>query len=232
MRKPILLFDLDNTILDFDSGERAALKDAFRKFRIEPTGKLLEDYHRINIKYWEKLERGELSRIEVLEGRFDEVFRLYDIDCTGEKIQSVYEKNLGDHYDFMPGAKELLEKLYEKNDLYIVSNGCAEVQSSRIAGAGLRKYFKDFFVSENIGFDKPDARFFDVCFFSIPDFEKERTIIIGDSLTSDIKGGKNAGIKTCWLNMTGKPVPVFDRPDFVISSPEELPEKLKDYINC
>ena len=232
MKKPILLFDLDNTILNFDSGERAALLDAFRQFGIEPTGMLLADYHRINIKYWEKLERGELSRLEVLEGRFDEVFRLYGIDCTGAKIQSVYEKNLGDHYDFMPGARELLEKLYEKNDLYIVSNGCASVQASRIAGAGLRKYFKDFFVSENIGVDKPDVRFFDVCFFSIPDFDREKTIIVGDSLTSDIKGGKNAGIKTCWLNMTGKSVPAFDRPDFVISSLDELPEKLKDYINC
>lgn len=231
MRRPILLFDLDNTILNFDSGERAALMDAFRQFAIEPTEKLLADYHRINIKYWEKLERGELSRIEVLEGRFDEVFRLYGIDCTGEKIQGVYEKNLGDHYDFMPGAKELLEKLYEKNDLYIVSNGCAEVQSSRIAGAGLRKYFKDFFVSENVGFDKPDVRFFNCCFARIPDFDKERAILIGDSLTSDIKGGKNAGIKSCWLNVDHRPVPAVNGPDFVISSLSELPEKLKDYIN-
>ena len=230
MRKPILLFDLDNTILNFDSGERAALLDAFRQFGIEPTEKLLEDYHHINIKYWEKLERGELSRIEVLEGRFDELFRLYGIDCTGEKIQSVYEKNLGDHYDFMPGAEELLEKLYEKNDLYIVSNGCASVQSSRIAGAGLKKYFKDFFVSENIGFDKPDARFFDFCFLNIPAFDRERAVIIGDSLTSDIKGGKNAGIKTCWLNAAGKPVPLLNKPDFVITSLREIPEKLGEFI--
>ena len=232
MRKPILLFDLDNTILDFDSGERAALLDAFRLFRIDPTEKLLEDYHHINIKYWEKLEKGELSRIEVLEGRFDEVFRLYGIDCSGAKIQSVYEKNLGDHYDFMPGAEELLEKLHEKNDLYIVSNGCASVQSSRIAGAGLKKYFKDFFVSENIGFDKPDARFFEYCFFNIPDFDKEKTIIIGDSLTSDIRGGKNAAVKTCWLNLDNRSVPTPDGPDFVLSSLTELPEKLKDYVNC
>ena len=232
MRKPILLFDLDNTILDFDSGERAALSDAFRQFSIEPTEKLLEDYHRINIKYWERLERGELSRMEVLEGRFDELFRLYGIDCTGKMIQNVYEKNLGSHYDFMPGAKELLEKLYEKNDLYIVSNGCAEIQASRIAGANLKKYFKDFFVSENIGFDKPDVRFFDHCFSSIPDFDKKKTVVIGDSLTSDIKGGKNAGILTCWFNVGGKPIPPFNKPDLVIRSLTELPEKLKKYINC
>lgn len=232
MRNPILLFDLDNTILDFDSSERAALTDAFRQFHIEPTGKLLEDYHHINIKYWEKLERGELSRLEVLEGRFDELFRLYGIDCTGREIQGVYEKNLGTHYDFMPGAKELLERLYEKNDLYIVSNGCAEVQASRIAGADLRKYFRDFFVSENVGFDKPDARFFDSCFSAIPDFDRERAVIIGDSLTSDIMGGKNAGIRTCWFNVGMKPVPLFNKPDFVIYSLAELPEKLKEYIEC
>ena len=232
MRKPILLFDLDNTILDFDSGERAALLDAFRQFRIEPTEKLLEDYHHINIKYWERLERGELSRMEVLEGRFDELFHLYGIDCTGKIIQSVYEKNLGSHYDFMPGAKELLEKLYEKNDLYIVSNGCAEIQASRIEGANLKKYFKDFFVSENIGFDKPDARFFACCFSNIPDFDKKKAVVIGDSLTSDIKGGKNAGVLTCWFNVGGKPVPLINKPDVVIRSLAELPEKLKEYINC
>jgi len=232
MRKPILLFDLDNTILDFDKGERAALSEAFRRFQIEPTEKLLEDYHRINIKFWERLEKGEITRIEVLEGRFDELFRLYGIDCTGEKIQGVYEKNLGTHFDFMAGAKELLEKLYEKNDLYIVSNGCAEIQASRIEGANLRKYFKDFFVSENIGYDKPDKRFFDYCFLSIPDFERERAIVIGDSLTSDIKGGKNAGVRTCWFNIGGKPVPIFNRPDYVISSLDELPGTLKDYIDC
>ncbi len=230
MRKPILLFDLDNTVLNFDSGERAALLEAFESFGIEPTEELLGDYHHINIKYWEKLERGELSRIEVLEGRFDELFRLYGIDCTGERIQGVYEKNLCLHYDFIPDAEELLEKLYEKNDLYIVSNGCAEVQASRIAGAGLRKYFKDFFISENIGFDKPDVRFFDACFSAVPDFEKERAIMIGDSLTSDIKGGKNAGIKTCWLNPDRKPVPLINKPDFVITSLREIPEKLGEFI--
>lgn len=229
MRKPILLFDLDNTILDFNSGERAALSGAFRHFGIEPTEEVLSAYHKINIKYWEKLETGELSRREVLEGRFDELFALYNIDCTGEKIQGVYEKELGKHHEFIDGAKELLEKLYEKNDLYIVSNGCTGIQKARIAGAGLEKYFKAFFISEEIGYDKPDVRFFDHCAARIPDFSKERAVIIGDSLTSDIRGGKNAGITTCWFDPDGRRAPLLNKPDYVINKLSELPEKLKAF---
>lgn len=230
MRKPILLFDLDNTILDFNSGEHAALSGALRHFGIEPTEEILSVYHEINIKYWEMLERGELSRKQVLEGRFDELFERYDIDCTGEKIQSVYEKYLGAQHEFVPGARELLELLYEKNDLYIVSNGCSGIQAPRIAGAGLEKYFKAFFVSEDIGYDKPDMRFFEYCIAHIPDFSHGRAVIIGDSLTSDIKGGKNAEITTCWFDPEKKSAPVRDKPDYVIYGLDELPEKLNAFI--
>ncbi len=212
MTKPILLFDLDNTILDFNSGERAALSTALRYFGIEPDEELLNVYHRINIKYWEMLERGELTRSEVLEKRFDELFEVCGINsCTGKEFQLVYGKHLGEQHDFMPCAEKLLEEIYEKNDLYIVSNGCTEIQASRIADSGLEKYFKDFFISEKIGYDKPDVRFFDYCF-------------------ADIKGGKNAGIATGWFNPGKKPVPAVDKPDFVIYGLDELPKKLSRFV--
>ena len=130
----------------------------------------------------------------------------------------------------MPGARELLELLYEKNDLYIVSNGCSGIQAPRIAGAGLEKYFKAFFVSEDIGYDKPDMRFFEYCIAHIPDFSHGRAVIIGDSLTSDIKGGKNAGITTCWFDPEKKSAPVRGKPDYVIYGLDELPEKLNAFI--
>ncbi|MDO4983850.1 MAG: YjjG family noncanonical pyrimidine nucleotidase [Eubacteriales bacterium] len=220
-----LLFDLDNTVLNFDSGEKAALNESFRAFDIEPTEELLEEYHHINIKYWEKLERGELSRIEVLEGRFDELFEKRGISCTGRQIQSTYEHALANYHDFMPGAEETLEALSGRYDMYIISNGCAEIQAQRIWDARLTRFFKDFFVSENIGFDKPDKRFFDYCAEHIPNFQPENALVIGDSLTSDIRGGNNAGIKTCLLSL--KKNPNFDtvRPDFMIFELSEL-EKL------
>ena len=228
--KPILLFDLDNTILNFDTGERSALLTAFESFGIETNEKMLADYHVINIKHWEKLERGELTRLEVLEGRFDELFALYGIDCTGRLIQTTYEHELGKHYDFMPGAKELLERLYPDNELYIVSNGCAEIQRSRIEGAGLKKYFKAFFVSENIGYDKPQKEFFDYCFAHIPDFSPDRAVVIGDSLTSDISGGINAGLKTCWYDFHNKGTSGAIRPDAVIHDLSELPGALEKLL--
>ena len=228
--KPILLFDLDNTILNFDAGERAALLAAFESFEIEASEKMLADYHVINIKYWEKLERGELTRLEVLEGRFDELFRLYGIDCSGRQIQSVYEHELAKHCDFMPNAKELLEQLYADNELYIVSNGCAEIQRSRIEGAGLKKYFKAFFVSENIGYDKPQKEFFDYCFAHIPDFSPERAVVIGDSLTSDILGGINAGLKTCWFDHAKRGAAGAIQPDAIIHSLTELPKILEKLL--
>ena len=231
MTKPILLFDLDNTILDFNSGERAALSAALSCFGIEPDEEILSVYHRINVKYWEMLERGELTRSEVLEKRFDELFEVRGINsCTGKEAQLVYGKHLGEQHDFMPGAEKLLEEIYRKNDLYIVSNGCTEIQASRIADSGLEKYFKDFFISEKIGYDKPDVRFFDYCFANIPDFSADRAVIIGDSLTSDIKGGKNAGIATCWFNPGKKPVPTDDKPDFVIYGLDVLTKELSRFI--
>ena len=223
-----LLFDLDNTVLNFDTGERAALTEAFKAFGIDPSDALLEEYHRINIKYWEKLERGELSRIEVLEGRFDELFANHGISCTGAEIQGVYEHTLARYHDFMPGAEEMLEALRGKYDMYIISNGCAEIQAQRIKDAGLKRFFRDFFVSENIGYDKPDKRFFDHCASHIPDFRAENALVIGDSLTSDIRGGMNAGIRTCLLSLKRNTAFGEIRPDFVIFELPELIELLRD----
>lgn len=223
-----LLFDLDNTILNFNFGERAALKTAFRAFGIVPTDVLLEEYHHINIKCWEKLERGELNRTEVLEGRFDELFKNHCISCTGRQIQSTYEHELANYHDFMPGAQKLLEDLKGRYDMYIISNGCAEIQAKRINDAKLDRFFRDFFVSEDIGYDKPDIRFFEFCAGHIPDFRADNALVIGDSLTSDILGGINAGIKTCLYSLKRDTSFKDIKPDFVIFELSELEKLLSD----
>lgn len=195
-----ILLDLDNTILNFDKAERIALTRTFNDMGIEPTDLLLDRYHHHNIQHWEMLERGEITRREVLTGRFDALFAEQGIECDADVILPVYERYLGMGHYFMDGAEALLDALYGRYRLYIASNGTASVQKTRVASAGLAKYMDRIFVSEAIGCNKPDREFFDRCFAQIPDFRHAETVMIGDSLTSDILGGINAGVRTIWYN--------------------------------
>ena len=149
------------------------------------------------------------------------------------KIRNRYEVLLSQGHYFIEGAPELLETLYGKYDLYLASNGTAIVQDSRIASAGISKYFKEIFISERVGCDKPQVGFFEYCFDRISgtdgvtDFKKEETIIIGDSLSSDIMGGNNAGIYTCWFNPKGKERTDEVAIDFEVSELSEIPSLLE-----
>ncbi len=195
-----ILLDLDNTILDFNKAERTALKRTFIEMGIKPTDLIVDRYHFHNIRHWEMLERGEITRHQVLTGRFDALFAEQNITCDAEAILPVYERYLGMGHYFMPGAEEMLNVLHGKFRLYIASNGTASVQKTRVASAGLERYMDRIFVSEAIGFNKPSREYFDRCFAQIPNFSREETVMIGDSLTSDILGGINAGIRTIWYN--------------------------------
>ena len=199
-----VLFDLDDTILDFGKAERDALSRAFTEKGIEPTDELLSRYSVINEEHWKRLEREEISRDEVKYGRFRQLFDEYGIAVSPVETADLYEEFLSHGHYFIDGAEALLSSLSEKYRLYLVSNGTYSVQEGRLASSGIEKYFKGIFISEKVGYEKPKKEFFDVCFSHIPDFSKEETVIIGDSLTSDMLGGKNAGIKTVWFNRKGK----------------------------
>ena len=141
--------------------------------------------------------------------------------------QASYEYLLGIGHYFVDGAEELLEALKDKYELYIVSNGNASVQDRRLKSAGIIPYFKDIFISERVGFNKPSAEFFEACFERIPGFEKDKAVIVGDRLSSDILGGINAGVKTCWFNPRGD-APDPDIPaDYEIKHLSELPALLE-----
>ncbi len=201
----IILFDLDDTILDFHKAEASALSAVLRQLGIEPLESTLARYSEINAAQWRLLEAGELTREQLLTRRFDLLFEELGVKASSKMAQSIYENSLMDEYFFIDGAQELLEYLHQKYDLYIVSNGNLIVQQGRIASAGIAKYFKNVFISEFAGYDKPQKEYFDYCFVRIPNFSREETMIIGDSLTSDIQGGINAGIHTCWFNPRRKP---------------------------
>lgn len=213
-----LFLDLDDTILDFHKSEKIALSKTLRSAGIEPTDEICSRYSQINKRFWERLERKELTREQVLVGRFDALFRELGVAVDGAWAADSYAENLGIGHYFIPGALEAVQKLYGKYKLYLASNGTASVQSGRLKSADIGKYFEDIFISQNMGADKPDVRFFDTAFARIGDFDRSKTMIVGDSLTSDIQGGINAGILTCWVNPTGAPGKPGICPDYEIPS--------------
>lgn len=222
-----ILFDLDDTILDFHKAERIALKKTLQKLGIEPTDEIAERYSEINDAQWKLLELGKITRYEVLTRRFTILFKELGVECSGDKAWQCYENLLGEGYYFIDGAEDVLKALSPYYNLYLVSNGTASVQDKRIAGAGIKNYFKDIFISQRIGHNKPSKHFFEYCFKKMSDFVHNETIIIGDSLTSDIKGGLNAGIATCWFNPAKKENKTDIIPEYEIDRLEQLQELLR-----
>ena len=216
-----LLLDLDDTILDFHKAEHIALSKTLRSLGLEPTEEVLGRYSVINKAHWERLEKKELTRPQVLLGRFETLFKEYGIEVDPAECAGLYEENLSIGHYFLPGAEEALEVLSKKYKLYLVSNGTAKVQAGRLKSANISHYFEIIFVSQEIGADKPDIAYFEKVFARIEGFQKEKSIIVGDSLTSDIQGGINAGIRTCWVNPKGKPVANIV-PDYQIESIAQL----------
>lgn len=218
-----VLFDLDDTLFDFHKAEKIALTKTLVHFGIDPTEETLALYSTINAAHWKRLELGEISREEVKVGRYRELFETIGIECDPVKATAYYESMLAIGHYFMPGAPELLEELYRKYRLYIVSNGTAKVQEGRIGSSGIAKYMDGIFISQILGANKPDKQFFDICFADIPDFSLSETVIIGDSLSSDIKGGINAGITTVWFNPKGIEKDNDIKPDYTIKELSEVP---------
>jgi len=222
-----VLFDLDDTLFDFHKAEKIALTKTLVHFGIDPTEETLALYSTINAAHWKRLELGEISREEVKVGRYRELFETIGVECDPVKATAYYESMLAIGHYFMPGAPELLEELYRKYRLYIVSNGTASVQDSRLESAGIAPYFKDIFISERLGADKPTKKFFDIVFSRIEGFERDKAVIVGDRLSSDILGGINAGIKTCWFNPKRLPGKEDIPADYEIHALSELPELLE-----
>ena len=216
-----VLVDLDDTIFDFAAAEHAALRATLSEMDAPTSDEVIRRYSEINRAHWEMLERGELTREQVLIYRFDSLYRELGLERDSAETQRIYEHRLSLEHQFIDGAIDMLDELSEKYGLYVVSNGTAVVQDRRIAESGIAKYFKGIFISQRVGYDKPKREFFDHVFAHIDGFERESAIIVGDSLTSDILGGKNAGIITCRFNPHGKRADKII-PDSEISSLAEL----------
>ena len=217
-----LFIDLDDTILDFHKAEHIALKKTLDSFGIEPTETVCSRYSQINKIHWERLERKELTRQEVLVGRFAVLFEELDVAADASECARRYAENLSVGHYFLPGAQEAVERLSRKYKLYLASNGTARVQAGRLASANISRFFQDVFISQDMGADKPALEYFVRCFARIRGFDPARAMIVGDSLSSDILGSRNAGIATCWVNPDHKPGKPDIRPDYEIERLSQL----------
>lgn len=196
-----ILWDVDGTLLNFLASERAGLVKTLHAFGIEADEEMIQTYSAINSGYWRKLERGEVTKKELLTGRFETLFKQYGIEGIDiPALQQMYQLEIGSVFFFQDNAYELCRKLKGKYRQYIITNGVTITQETKLKLSGLADLMDGVFISETIGYDKPNVKFFEACEREIPDFEKDRAIIVGDSLTSDMKGGNNAGIRTCWYN--------------------------------
>ncbi len=197
-----LLWDVDGTVLDFLASEAVAIKELFREYGIgECTDEMLKQYSEINTKYWQALERNEMTKPEILVGRFVEFFSYRGIDTSiAERFNRSYQLALGDHIVFVKGAKEELLREKGKYILAAVTNGTKVAQEKKLRCSGLDKIFDHIFISEDVGAEKPSIDYFEYIFNALGIEDKNQVLIIGDSLTSDMKGGVKAGIDTCWFN--------------------------------
>lgn len=201
-RIKVILWDIDGTVLNFAASEKAGVKKCFEQFQLgECTDEMIAEYAEINQKYWQKLERGELTKQEVLEGRFEEFFSNHGLDTSVVKeFNATYQVTLGDVIVFEDYAKELIWGYKDRYKQYAVTNGTELAQRKKLKNSGLAEVLDGAFISDVIGVEKPMKGFFDAVFAEIGDYDKSEIMIIGDSLTSDMKGGEEAGIVTCWYN--------------------------------
>ena len=206
MRYDTVLLDADDTLLDFHRSEREALTDTMRELGIEPTEEKISAYSRINASLWRALERGEIEKSVLLYRRFALFSEYLGLESDTRRDRSMaecYMQSLSTKGYLLDGALALCQALYGRARLYIVTNGVEFIQRGRYAVCGLSDYVDGVFISGVIGHEKPSLAYFTYVAEHIPNFCKERTLLVGDSLTSDMRGGVAFGLDTCWYNPKG-----------------------------
>lgn len=226
MKKYTTIFwDLDQTLLNFDLSMDYALRAVFGQYGLEINDEIIARYDTINRGYWNRLELGEITKEELKSGRFRTLFEESGIQhIMPEEMAAVYQKELGNVFFYMDGAKELVTRLRaEGYRQYVVTNGVNATQENKMKLSGLDQIMDGVFVSELMGYPKPQKEYFDACFARLPDVRREECILVGDSLTSDMRGACNAGIAACWFNPEGRDKDMDVHTDYEIHQLEELP---------
>jgi len=230
MKSSKLLFDADGTLWDFDASAILSMQIIFARRGYEFSDEVFQRYNRINSSLWERYEKGLMSRDRVLVERFDLLFAELGINADGAGFEDEFRVELEKNPIWMDGAVDLLERLKPDYEIYIVSNGVSSTQRKRIALTGLDRYVDAFFISDEIGAQKPQREFFDYVLSHIGDWSADKLLLIGDSLSADILGANRFGIPSCWFNPAHLPLRGDARPDHEIQSLSELPALLKNVI--
>ena len=218
-----ILFDADNTLLNFDAAENKALAETLVNYGIEPDAETVQTYRTINEELWRQLEKGQIRREKLFGERFSRFLKAIDAAGDGVEMNRCYLEQLSTHPDLMsPEVLDVLRELSEVATLAIVSNGAQKVQTRRLAESGVMNFMEDVFISEKMGCEKPNARIFDAALRALGVENREHVLMVGDSLSSDIQGGSNAGLDTCWYNPNHAENPGKVCPTYEISNLEEL----------
>ena len=230
-----ILFDADNTLLDFDAAERKALAETLTQYGIEPSSETMETYRTINEGLWRQLEKGQIRREKLMNERFTRFLKEIGAAGNGAEMNRYYLNQLSTHPDLMPGnVLDVLHELAEVATLAIVSNGAYKVQSARIADSGIARFMDGVYISEKVGASKPSARIFDAALRDLGVNDRSRVLVVGDDLLADIRGGQSAGLDTCWVNFDGRENESGVEPKYTIGSYEALyhivmePEELEN----
>ena len=216
-----VFIDVDDTLLDFHEGAKDAMKRGFLEAGLTYKKEMFETFSTINDSLWRKIETKEITRDELYRIRWKLVFDAISIDFDGEEFEEIFLRMLRTSSVPVPYAIELMQYLSGKYTVCVASNAPHDQQLLRMENVGLTPYIDHVFTSERFGYEKPSVKFFDCCFDILKDVKKDQVIIIGDSVTADIKGGIDYGIKTCWFNYRNKPAQGI-QPDYTIDKLEDL----------
>ncbi len=221
------LLDADGTLFDFDKAEETSLRKVFLRHALPFSDDTLARYQMINREMWRRYEKGEIERAVMLPLRFRLLFEELDLDGDVEAVNSEYLSGLGDGCFLLDGALELCTRIFASGrKSYIITNGVRTTQTKRFHASPLKPLIADIFISEEIGYQKPHREYFEIVFSRIPEKDRSGMLIVGDSLTADIAGGRNAGIDTCWYNPAGKTNDTDICPTFEIRSLDELTARI------
>ena len=201
LKYKFLLFDLDHTLLDFDAAEDIALTQLLEEEGVEDIQAYKDYYVPMNKDLWKDLEQKKITKAKLINTRFAKLFAHFGIEKDGAYLAERYQFFLSKQGQTFPGVEDLLKKLISKGyELYAATNGITYIQTGRLEQSGIAPFFKEIFISEQLHTQKPDAEFYEKIGTRIPNFDKNQTLMIGDSLSADIQGGNNAGIDTIWYN--------------------------------
>jgi len=219
-----ILFDADGTLFDYDAAEFNALKLSFVSFKLPFAKDYLDLYRQFNKVLWDNFERGETTIPLLKTQRFKLLLEELGVKTDPQLFSSTYLNHLSKQTDLIEGAIEIVQNLYKKFSLVLITNGIKEVQRSRLSLSPINEYFFDIIISDEVGAAKPDKRIFEIAHSRMNSPDKDSILMIGDNLGSDIKGGNAFGIDTCWYNPDSTEPYDTIKPTYKIKDLNEIPD--------